>query len=55
MKIRTLLATTALACALVAPTAASAAKFQAIPIDCKGKPGCFLLTIDEEIKEGDLI
>ena len=47
------LTATALACALVAPMAASAAKFQAIPIDCKGHPGCFLLTIDEAIVDGD--
>ena len=43
----------ALVGALAAPMSASAAKFQAFPIDCKGHPGCFLLTIDEDIVEGD--
>src|SRR5215831_6797910 len=47
------LTATALACALATPTAASAATFQAQPLECKGQPGCFLLIIDGKIELGD--
>src|SRR5262249_4097208 len=48
-----LLATTGLIGALVASTAASAANFEARPLECKNLPGCFLLIVDGEIKPKD--
>jgi len=43
----------ALAGALMAPTAASAAKFYANKIDCGSYPNCYVLTLDGGIEQGD--
>ena len=43
----------ALAGALIAPTAASAAKFYANKIDCGSYPNCYVLTLDGGIEQGD--
>jgi hypothetical protein len=47
------LTATALTCALAAPTAASAATFEARSLECEGQPGCFLLIIDGRIELND--
>jgi hypothetical protein len=43
----------ALACALAAPTAASAANFYATKLDCGSYPNCYVMTISGRIEEGD--
>jgi len=47
------LTATALACAVVAPTAASAAKFYAHKLECGSYPNCYALTIEGKIEQGD--
>lgn len=47
------LTATALVCALIAPSVASAATFEAKPLECEGKSGCFILGIAGEIVPGD--
>jgi hypothetical protein len=48
-----LLMTTGAALAVAAATSANAATFGAKPLDCKGNTGCFLLTIEGDLKLGD--
>jgi hypothetical protein len=51
--LKKIVAAAALACALVAPTAASAANIGAIPLECKGRPGCFFVFVKGDIVLGD--